>query len=206
MRDEYEVEKVEKDGLRLTISYDHDCPNPRDNDGNMVHLICFHRRYTLGDKHDYREGDFDSWNELEAQLRKDFDIVHIQPLYMYDHSGISISTSHGYPYNDQWDVGMIGFAFIDKATIRENYGIRRVTKKQIARAMKEFESEIETYDQYVQGECFGYTVEKVGKCECCGQEEDEHVDSCWGFIGRDWKTNGLMDNLPQEYRALVEAL
>ena len=40
-----------------------------------------------------------------------------EKLYMYEHSGITISTSK---FNCQWDSGQIGFVYVEKKTIREN--------------------------------------------------------------------------------------
>lgn len=205
-----EFNSAEKDGIKLAIYYDEiDC-NPRENDGNMTRMVCFHTRYNLGDKHEYKSSNFSSWSEIEAQLKKDYDIVEICPLYLYDHSGITISMSHGYPYNDQWDAGMVGFVFVDKEKIRENYAVKRVTKKQIDRALKEMESEVELYDDYLRGEVFGFSITKANTCGCCGHTEPEHIESTGGFIGTDFKKNGLFETVkdvtPDQYATIVNEL
>ncbi|MHC4619184.1 MAG: hypothetical protein ACYTEQ_15680 [Planctomycetota bacterium] len=37
-------------------------------------------------------------------------------------------------------------------------------------------SEVETYDQFLRGDVWGYIVE---------DGEGEHIDSCWGFFGEE---------------------
>lgn len=39
----------------LKISLDEDAPNPRADSGNLGKMVCWHRRYTLGDEHNYDE-------------------------------------------------------------------------------------------------------------------------------------------------------
>lgn len=41
-------------GYTINICYDEYCENPREiNDGYLSHMICWHRRHNLGDKHSY---------------------------------------------------------------------------------------------------------------------------------------------------------
>lgn len=94
---------VDNNGYRLVVNYDEIAENPREWQRDQSTMICFHKRYELGDKHNYSVDSFDSWAELEKQIRKDNDIVLIKPLRLYDHSGITISISNEYPYTDQWD-------------------------------------------------------------------------------------------------------
>lgn len=64
------------------------------------------------------------------------------------------------------------------------------------------DAEIETYDQYLSGDVYGYqllktTVEQE-KCPHCGEvigeyETEEEVDSCWGFYGSCLEENGILD-------------
>jgi hypothetical protein len=59
--------------------------------------------------------------------------------------------------------------------IRKEYNVKRVSKKMRAKIEKYLTGEVETYDQYLTGEVYGFTIEKG--------EDEEHVDSCWGFYG-----------------------
>jgi hypothetical protein len=73
--------------------------------------------------------------------------------------------------------------------LRNVYNIKKVTKKYIDRAMKVLLAEVDTYDNYIRGEVYGYILL---------DENGEVEDSCNGFIGSDIKTNGILDNIGAE--------
>lgn len=52
----------------ITLIYDSDPPNPRVYEDNITKIICFHKRYNLGDKHNYRSNDFNNWGEFKDKL------------------------------------------------------------------------------------------------------------------------------------------
>jgi len=168
------IEEYEVDGLVVKILPDDgDDNNPRDWD-NLGTMICFHKRYDLGDKHDYHSYDYSSWEEVREDIIKRENPEVVLALYLYDHSGISMSCSHTYPYNDIWDAGQVGFIFISKEKVREEYSAKRISKKLHDQVEKYLISEVEIYDQYLRGEVYGFIVE---------DQEGNHLDSCWGFLG-----------------------
>lgn len=169
---------------RLEISQDLDTESPRERD-NLGTMVCFHRNYLLGDKHSYQSRDFNGWDDLEKQIEKDHGPSLILPLYLFDHSGLSISTS---PFSCRWDSGQIGFIFVSKENIRKEYGKKIVSKKLRETAIGYLENEVKTYDQYLTGDVYGFQLFR----------DDEEIDSCWGFYGSDPKTNGMMDYIPPE--------
>jgi len=184
--------EVQDGSVMLKVYYDNDAENPREWD-NLSKMVCFHRRYSLGDKHNYRVLDYHSWEDLKNAIKKDNDVAVILPLYMYEHSGITISTT---PFSCPWDSGQIGWVYITKEDIRKEYNIKRVTKKYIEKATKILLSEVKVYDDYLRGETYGFVLEKDG----------EEIDSCWGFYGSDFCTNGMKEQIEKEYQPLVDAL
>lgn len=187
------------------ILQDTDPENPRDPyyQENLGKMVCWHKRYNLGDKHTFDDPiDFaqdlalknTSWSELlqyikdghtkdlrlvpegegyQLQYRSVFDNkiiwvdmagfqfpadfsdsaaiskriwdeaqgeitdvlkemyipeliglcedkVAILPLYLYDHSGLTMSTSD---FGDRWDSGCVGFIYMDKATAMKEIGM-----------------------------------------------------------------------------------
>lgn len=186
-----------KDGVRLSIYPDDTDSNPREWD-NLGTMVCFHKRYTLGDKHDYDHTNYDDWQEMEKEIIREEDVAVILPLYLYDHSGITMSIGK---FSCPWDSGQVGFIYVTKEKLREKYDKKRVSQKLKDRAEEILESEVETYDQYLTGDVFGFSVEK--------KDEDgdwEDIDSCWGFYGSNVKENGMTDYIPQEYHYLIDAL
>jgi hypothetical protein len=166
---------------KLIIEQDTDPQNPRTDYENAGTMVCFHRRYTLGDKHNIDHGDFNSHAEIEAHLIKEYNAVIILPLYLYDHSGITMATTS---FNDRWDSGQIGFIYMDRETIlKEAPGSPKIlTAKAKKWATKCLESEVTTYDQYLTGDVYGYIIEDA---------EGDEIESCWGFYGEDYcRTEG----------------
>jgi hypothetical protein len=169
----------------LEVTQDEYPNNPR-HDDNLSKMICFHGRYNLGDDHNYKHQDYSGWAEMEKAIIENEKPAIILPLYLYDHSGITISTT---PFSCKWDSGQIGFIFISKEKLRNEFSIKRVTQKEIERATKILLAELETYDLYLRGEVYGYTLIN---------ENGEIEDSCFGFIGSDIETNGILDNINEK--------
>ena len=160
----------------LKIEQDQDPMNPRTEFDNCGKMVCFHKRYTLGDKHDLNADDFDDWGEMAEHLKTEYQAAVILPLYLYDHGGISMSTGS---FSCPWDSGQVGFIYMDRETIlREAPGNPKIlTKKAKQWATKYLEAEVEYYDHYLTGEVYGFIVE---------DEDGEQLDSCWGFFGYDY--------------------
>lgn len=167
-----------KNGQTLEIIQDEYGESPREWD-NICEMICFHNRYSLGDKTDINPSDYNSWEEMIDANSLPSDIV--VPLYLYDHGSLSISTA---PFSCSWDSGQVGFAIIPVNKIVLEYGDDSDISRALAR--KCLEAEIETYNQYLQGEIYGYVLK---------DENNEEIDSCWGFYGYDPTTNGIFDQL-----------
>ena len=168
----------------------------------MAKIHCFHKRYCLGDSHEYNTNDFSSWTEFKEQIEKDYDVAIILPLYMYDHSGITVSTQ---PFNCQWDSGQVGWVFITKETIRNEYSVKHITKSVLQKALTVLLGEVEVYDQYLQGEIYSFDLVEIETCEHYGETHETIIDSCGGFFGHDFKKNGLLDTLNEGVRVEIES-
>ena len=165
--------------LRVVQDSCYDSPREWDNLGTM---ICFHKRYDLGDKHNYSVDDYNSWEEMEkAILKEEGKGTIILPLYLYDHSGVSISTGS---FSCRWDSGQVGFIIADKKKILQEFGGKILTKKTKEKVVSILESEVSTYSQYLEGEVYGFIIE---------DEEGEQLDSCFGFYGNDFAINGMLE-------------
>lgn len=195
---EFIAHQETRDGVRLKIIGDNDAESPREWD-NLCVMVCDHGRYNLGDyetshgdaadairaSRDYRptwedydgEGlDFSNGPDLYKAIQRCTDIVTL-PLYLYDHSGITMSTGK---FSCPWDSGQVGFAFVTKAKILENWGGKVLTAKLREKAESGITAEVETYDMYLTGDVYGYVVEKLEDEE---DEDGEEVESCWGCFG-----------------------
>lgn len=175
------MSEITKGNYRVTVEQDEDAINPRDKSyqDNMAVMVCFHRRYDLGDKdHGYLEGDYANWSELEKAITKKEKPVVIMPLYMMDHSGLSIAIdSERFRACDSagWDWGQVGFIFVKKSHA-ELKGLSK--DKAVERAEADIKAEVDQYDYYLRGEVYSIVVERLEDGEAV-----EIVDSCGGFIG-----------------------
>jgi hypothetical protein len=163
---------------RLRIEQDDSPQSPREMDP-LGMMLCFHKRYTLGDKHSLHAEDFPlGWSDIESHLTVVNQVEHVLRLYLYDHSGLTMSTT---PFGDRWDSGQIGFIYCtQKSADKWNGG--PMTKERIEAALR---TEVEVYNQYLQGDVWGYIVEEVKTCPTCSHVEYDHVDSCWGIYGEE---------------------
>lgn len=192
--DEIVFRKIENDQVVLKIMYDDSPDNPREIGENLGTMVYWHRRYTLGDEQAKNVENYSSWEEwLRGEIGTDKDILYL-PLYLYDHSGITMRTK---PFNDPWDSGQVGWIYVRKEKVREWFGVKRVTPKIRERALEVLELEVRMFDAYISNEIYGFVIE---------DKEGNIIDSCWGFYGCDWKENGLMDYISCEYHDLAERL
>ena len=158
----------------LKVEHDDDPMNPRREWDNLGTMVCFHKRYDLGDTTDYRSENYDAWGDLRNDIEENEGEVTILPLYLYDHGGITIRTS---PFGCQFDSGQVGFIYVSKDKI-EKEGIDE------SKVIEYLENEVETYDKFLRGECFGYKVFKIKICSL-GHKHEEEVESCFGYYDED---------------------
>lgn len=131
----------------------------------------------------------DKWYLLE----KHANIIAL-PLYLYDHSGITMNCCG---FSDQWDSGQIGWIYTDKNTVLgTGEDIKRNWKET---AYKWMEGEVKEYDMYLQNEIYGIITEEYdGK----GNPEDDDSwtdeESCWGFYSDKWGDD-LVEEIANEY-------
>ena len=184
------IKEIKRNGKTLKIFTDEYPQNPREWD-NLTKMVCFHKRYDLGDTQtDYRQEAFESWDELKAEIIEKEKPLVIKPLYMYDHSGITISTE---PFSCQWDSGQIGWVYITNKTI-DVCGTtinNDETFAQYKERLEEYlENEVNEYDQYLRGDVYLFELT---------DENGDEIDSCGGFFGDDWKNNGLLDHVGEDF-------
>jgi hypothetical protein len=148
--------------LTVTIKQDTDQENPREWD-NFGTMVCFHNRYRLGDDHGLT---LDEARELEQRD----DIISL-PLYLYDHSGITMKTT---PFHCPWDSGKVGFIYITKKEARSMFFVKRITQKLKNDILDILRQEVVYYDNYLTGEVYGFEITN---------DKGEFINSCGGYFG-----------------------
>lgn len=121
------------------------------------------------------------------------------PLYLYDHSGLAMSTESfvGKAVHAEWDSGQVGWIYVSKEDALKEFGGDRMTGAVKKKAENLMRGEVEVYDAYLRGECYGFELYKNGELE----------DSCWGFIGNltDVRRD-MAEQLPEECKGMLDHL
>ena len=186
---------IENERYKLEIFDDLDPTNPREFD-NLGIMVCFHSRYILGDETNLKSSDFSSWEELESYLYKIEKALIVTPIFMYDHSGLSVNTTG---FSCPWDSGQIGFIYASKERIRKEYSCKRISKKIREQVREILCSEVDLYNDYLSGNVYSFTL--------TDKEKDEELDSSSGFYGTDCIENGIFDYVSEYFtKAELEAL
>ena len=198
--------KFTKDGTERAalIQQDINPDDPRiDDEGIISRMFCWHRNYKLGDHHTFTDTADMLWSlmqEANIHVAKDRDEMSttdmrnalqdaaiILPLWLYDHSGISMSCGdRTYPYDDPWDSGQVGWIVVLKSDM-DNMGI---TYKGNWRntAIDICKNDVQTYNMWLTGDIYGYQVFVKDD-----RNEWHPEDSCWGFYGTNILENGMCD-------------
>ena len=189
----YKIAKDEKKKVILAIRTDDVPDDPRTWD-NLGKMVCFHNKYKLGDQnHDYHSEDYQGWEELREAIEKNEETFMILPLYLYDHSGITISTK---PFGSQWDSGQVGWIFVTKKEVEKNWPIETIVGEGQRIVRECLEAEVKLYDQYLRGDIYEFILE---------DSEGNMIDSCSSFFGDDFKENGMAEHLG-DYAYLLDKL
>ena len=191
----------------LEVMQDDIAENPRYWD-NVCTMVCFHRRYRLGDTHNYDDSDeffndilhnvcgmkYEDFEKLSTkekyELACESDKIYIKELNLYDHSGLTISTSSDYPYNDYWDASRVGWIYVSKKRAMEELGgipekdengefikiphkhpngnvtysikYSQITEENWKEVAEYYmNNEVEVYDQYLRGDVYGFKLTKT---------------------------------------------
>jgi len=171
----------------INVQQDGDCESPREWD-NLGTMTYWHRNYILGDVDGSKEYQYDQdmfWYDLagiedtdNVSLDTAIELAHkknvILPLYLYDHSGITMSTSS---FSCQWDSGQVGWIHMSHEKIRKEFSCKRVSVKMRERIEGYLTNEVKSFDDYITGNVYGFSITR--------EDPDGYVDvdSCWGFLG-----------------------
>lgn len=174
--------------------------------GNLGKMLCFHDKYYLGDKNlNYNIDDFESWEDIIKAIIKNEDALIILPLYLYDHSGLSIKIGS---YKDllpqghyEFDSGQVGFIYATKEDIQNTY--KSTNKETLKEVKKQLKREVDIYNDYLEGNIWQFSIIKEKKCKECGHISEEYIDGCGGFYGDDLKENGMLSHIDKKWHKLI---
>jgi len=163
---------TEERGL-CTIHIDHDehTHSPADWGDDGVTLLTDHRQCYIKSSH-FTADEARAIVSGESKEPKEW---YIFPVTAYIHSGVALSLSRDkYPFNDKWDSCTIGIV-----------GVRKDEAKTRKAAQKVAEGHISTWNDYLSGSVYAFTVED--------SKTGELVVSCGGFYGDYEEDGGALD-------------
>ena len=152
----------------LIVDQDDFPEDPRELD-DIGTMLCWHREYRLGDEHDYasprdfleemvepyiaEDTELEDMSDTEIlSILRENDFI-ILPIFLLDHSGLSISVSD---FGDRWDSGQVGWIYVSPERIKKEYGaVNKITKELVLKGLK---AEIEIYDNFLRGNVWDFTL------------------------------------------------
>lgn len=142
------------------------------------------------DRNEYQDEQYEktgSWDDMDtADLYKLIEEkgTIIRTLYLYDHSGITISMGG---FSCPWDSGPVGYVYITKEKIVKEWGEGEDAYEKAEACMK---AEVELYDNYLTGEVYSFKILNA---------DEEEVDSCSGYYGDSGK-----EDMIKECKSLID--
>ena len=168
---EYPIKTIQHNGFTININYDIGAESPREW-CNLGLIVGNHRHYNLVDDCNPYGGEYGSYESdfkvyLKKSHKESIDNVVALPVYLYDHSGITLNTTG---FSCRWDSGQLGYIFVSKKDIRKEYNVKRVSNKLISRVEEYLVNEIKVLSQYAEGEVYSFEVfdENGNFFDCCG--------------------------------------
>lgn len=191
----------------FNLKYDCDTDNPRIENDNLTHFVIVSDKYSTGECQDKvndvlrkvaKRLGFSVYDKSNRELIEAFlgstnkqigRYIEIQPLYVYDHSGVTYSTS---PFSCRWDSGQVGYVFTTRYDYEE-FGLKEKFNPESAR--KKIENEVEHWDHYAQGNTYYFTLE---------DHEGDNIECVGGFIG-DYRevAHDIIDDYLSHYPDIV---
>ena len=164
----------------LEIHTDDDSESPRKWDNNGV-IYHWHPRYNLGEEK-LRRDDYASAEAVKKWIEANNDVIAILPVYLYDHSGLTINTTG---FSCRWDSGQCGWIVATRESLTK-IG-HDVDKLDVEKVKTWLQGEIETFDQFLRGDVYYFNL--TGTDQSCG-----------GFYGDNPLENGMSDHLSDKQR------
>lgn len=186
----YKLEEIKN--VINNIGYSKDCSLVAGNTGFRIHedndnhflyedfmdnkcftLAGYSRNYNLNETDISKP---DSLNELKEIIEEKYNVLAILPLYMYEHSGVALSTTD---FGDRWDSGCIGFVFM---TTEQGKELEISTQEKAEDWIK---NGIKQWNKLNNESMYSVEFFTVDKCNCCSHITENSVDWINGLFDED---------------------
>lgn len=159
------------EGIVVKIYPDDSAENPIVEFDGEANVSVWHRHYDFGNNHDFNtpkafEEACDQPDNQPAGCALDQSPVILLPVYLYDHSGLTVNTTG---FSCLWDSGQVGWVWVTLAQAQQRWGT--TDEDQILDRLR---GTVKLLDHYLTGNVYGFVIE---------DREGKRLDSCWGFYG-----------------------
>jgi hypothetical protein len=175
-----EIERFEVNGHLVVLVHDEEPVNTRDTKyfENAGILATWHRHEQFGERQIQPMTKEELIAELEASDEK---VLAIRPLWLYSHSGYSISAAETNPFTCRWDSGQVGWAYVTeesaKKTGHELGGTPESLREKFEAVLVD---EVENLNHCMAGRVYGYRIFADANCD---PNEEDDIEAVWQFIG-----------------------
>lgn len=153
--------------LQVRVYHDPDPESPANWD-NLGQIIYTSFQYALGTRRVTHAQMDDIYEHIASG-----ELVGM-PVFAYVHGDAMIRAAESNPFNCPWDSGQSGYVYCSHKRAVQEFGLpEKVARREALRVMV---GEVETFNQYLQGDVYGYRIMR-------GNDE---VDACWGLYGLDY--------------------
>ena len=195
------IEHASKPKRRVRIVQDSDPSDPRTDMDLMCEIRSLHRREYAAQIIAELIRDTQAWMAVERIA-----VAATPPDEWYDDRMPDIE---GKPsVRDQWLDNLKDCLLVQEFSTGSCTYVAHTTPEMCAKlgvewanAHKAMNSEVEMFKRWAEGDMYGFVVEHwepACSCDDCEAGEWVEEDSCWGFYGTDWFTNGMSDNIDKE--------
>lgn len=179
----YHSETDEETGLTLKIELDSGpTESPLEHDSAVIFASLTRNYLNPAEKHGLKtQEDIERFERENAHPTRGAWAAF--PLFLFEHSGSVYRVAErpakgerpANPFGSgmyaQFDSGRVGTLFVKLSEIAKRNEPRAA---KLAKAYENARITCEVYTRWANGDVFGYVIE---------DEDGDHVDSCWGFIG-----------------------
>lgn len=173
---------------KLEIDFDNYAENPYESYDHGIKIYSFSNRYNLGEDGGYSESstilsnicydlgiDYNDDTTEEQMINRIQKKAIFEPIYIYEHSSVALSTT---PFNDRWDSGQVGWYLVDKNSLEKNFGYKKRTKKAIEQVEKRVSGLLDNMQAHINGDVYMWFIyDSEGEIlESCTEYYDiEHI-------------------------------
>ncbi len=166
-------------GWKVTIEVDPEPVNPRGLN-NLGTMVCFFDKQHLGDSHSFK-----SPAKVMAYIKEQKAINK------------AIYSSLDTPSLKGWEADQIGVIFAEAYKIYKQWNIQRITPKVKTQVFEILKKELNSYDQYLRGDVFCYSLSRGEKVT---------VDGSGSYYGCDFEHNGLLESARAGIQDLIQGI